>query len=95
MHFLHEDAIVQCIHTSIEQRLLTACTSRTFLTQTLLPAASQPAPNPNPSSGTLAQPARLAFMPLDMCVRAHRHSTVVTSAAKQCHVIACTKDCTH
>lgn len=40
VHFLHEDEIIDAVVQAVHERLLAANTSRTFLTQTLLPGAS-------------------------------------------------------
>ena len=42
VHFLHEDAIVEAIQTTIDQRMAGANASRTFMAQTLLPGAVVP-----------------------------------------------------
>jgi hypothetical protein len=42
VHFLHEDAIIECIQQSLSEKLLGANASRTFFTQTLLPGAAEP-----------------------------------------------------
>ena len=42
VHFLHEDAIVEGIQSSIDAKLAGANASRTFFTQTLLPGSSLP-----------------------------------------------------
>lgn len=38
VHFLHEDRIIECIQKTIEERLLSCTSSRTYYTQSLLPS---------------------------------------------------------
>lgn len=40
VHFLHEDVIIDCIQKTIQEKLLSCDSSRTYYTQSLLPSAS-------------------------------------------------------
>ncbi|KXJ92179.1 histidine kinase-like ATPase [Microdochium bolleyi] len=58
VHFLNEDEILQCICDQIRERLAAVDTSRTFLTQTLLPGAlNQDPPESEDGSNTAKTPA--------------------------------------
>ncbi|KAM6997210.1 DNA mismatch repair protein Mlh1 [Tautogolabrus adspersus] len=46
VHFLHEDAVIECVQKHVESKLLGSNASRTFFTQTLLPGPSGVEVNP-------------------------------------------------
>ncbi|XP_060896599.1 DNA mismatch repair protein Mlh1 [Labrus mixtus] len=46
VHFLHEDAVIECVQKQVESKLLGSNASRTFFTQTLLPGPSGVEVNP-------------------------------------------------
>ncbi|EPS36108.1 hypothetical protein H072_10486 [Dactylellina haptotyla CBS 200.50] len=70
VNFLHEDEIIETISDAVQEKLAAVDTSRSFMTQTVLPGAGIPSTStvaptaPTPSSNrTLATPAKSAQTP--------------------------------
>ncbi|KAI5463438.1 hypothetical protein BGZ63DRAFT_422791 [Mariannaea sp. PMI_226] len=79
VHFLNEDEIIQAICEHIESKLAAVDTSRTFMTQTLLPGVKPPVESPLPDSD--ATPSR--GTPLTKRPRRNSNDLVRTDTAER------------
>lgn len=78
VNFLNEDEIIQAICEEIRQKLAAVDTSRTFLTQTLLPGMGPSGtPQPDPQGSSAKTPASKGKAP----VRAYENNLVRTDAS--------------